>query len=132
MKLLVVDDTEEYIPLMQMMLKSYGQADSAMDGQTAIDKVESALKSNDPYKIVFLDILMPIMTGREVVRKIREIEEGLGIDHDERTRILLVSAQSDTETVLGSMLDDGGDGYLIKPIDKDKLKSAIEDLELEG
>lgn len=58
------------------MLKPYSNVyiDSAYNGKDAIDKiVKKQEEDNDYYKIVFMDINMPIMDGNEAMVVIRQM-----------------------------------------------------------
>ncbi|KAL4474774.1 hypothetical protein ABPG74_001470 [Tetrahymena malaccensis] len=73
-KILVVDDNDFNIYALQMCLKSYGfTSDKATSGFMAIDKIKQRLKQADcclTYKLIFMDIDMPIKDGYETTKNI--------------------------------------------------------------
>lgn len=81
----------------------------AADGREALDLVRRQRPD-----VVVLDVEMPVMTGVEVARAIRE--EGI------ESRILVLSGYDDAEYV-GALLDAGAAGYLTKD---ESLKSIVE------
>ena len=68
-KILVVDDEKAVCEEFKEILQEDGhQVDIAMNGREAITKVQS-----NPFDLVFLDVLMPRMEGREVLEEIKKI-----------------------------------------------------------
>ena len=76
LKILIVDDSKINIMLLQNILElDYAEVSYAMDGLEAFSMIESAVKLQNPYDIVFLDKNMPNMSGDEVATKVREKEK---------------------------------------------------------
>ena len=83
----------------------------AVDGEDGFEKYKSFKPD-----IIVTDIKMPKMSGLEMSRKIRE--------KDLSTPIIITSAHGESETLLEA-IDIGVNGYILKPIDKDKLFNTI-------
>jgi YesN/AraC family two-component response regulator len=83
----------------------------AVNGKEAIGQYQR--KRHD---IIVTDIRMPVMDGLELSRMIKEI--------DPESKIIITSAYSDTDYLL-TAIERGIDAYVIKPIDVEKLLSAI-------
>jgi CheY-like chemotaxis protein len=77
--LLVVDDEEFNVMASQRMLHNLGfESDAAYDGKECLNLINNKLKLNCKcehsfYKIIFLDIVMPIMDGIKTAKKIQEM-----------------------------------------------------------
>lgn len=67
--------------------------------------------------IILTDITMPKLNGIDMAKKIKEIDKNIPI--------IIMSAHSDT-TYLLQAIELGINGYLLKPIDKEKLLSTLE------
>lgn len=67
--------------------------------------------------IVLTDITMPKMSGLEFIKEIRKISK--------QTQIIIITAHSEQEKLLEAF-DAYVVNYLIKPIDREKLKNSIE------
>ena len=76
------------------------------------------LKKHKTFKpdIIVTDIKMPKMNGLEMSQKIREI--------DKSVPIVITSAHSESDTLIKA-IDIGVNGYILKPIDKNKLFDTI-------
>ena len=116
LRILAADDNKTNRMVFELMVRSLN-ADVRMveDGQQAIDTWESFRPD-----IVFMDISMPVVDGREATRKIRELEKGAAIP----TRIFALTAHAVDEE--GSELITADfDGWLPKPLKKDELMARI-------
>src|SRR5512144_2221145 len=71
-RLLIVDDDPLSRSMMDLMLAPHGyKLDFASDGSEAIASIKSG-----QYDLVFMDLVLPDMNGRDVCREIREWEAG--------------------------------------------------------
>ncbi|QQR93775.1 response regulator transcription factor [bacterium] len=112
MKILYAEDEVKINMLVEEALQKEGYTvDACMDGE----KAYKLFWQND-YNLVILDLMMPGLTGSEVMRKIRE--------KNKKVPILALTALSDLETVTEN-LDSGFDDYLVKPFKIEELKSRI-------
>jgi len=115
---LIVDDEEELAAVIAERLEFRGiKAQTALDGETALRIIES-----DPPNIVLLDLMMPGMSGLEILKKINSFKLNIPI-------ILLTGYGSKEMTLEGMNL--GAFDYIMKPCDFDvlvtKIQEALED-----
>ncbi|MFP4527797.1 MAG: response regulator [Candidatus Kapaibacterium sp.] len=129
MKTLVVEDDYITAEVMHEIMLSFGECDVAENGKIALDKFGQALDVDDPYDIIFLDIMMPEMDGQTVLGKIREMEHDKGIRGLEGVKIVMTTALDDFDNIKRAFKHQA-EGYIIKPIDKDKVIKTLIDLEL--
>jgi two-component system, OmpR family, manganese sensing response regulator len=112
MRLLLVDDEEELTEPLQRLLISQGYSvDVAMNGQSGWQ-----LAQTKTYDLLILDWVMPVMSGVQLCRSLRE--QG---DH---TPVLFLSAK-DTLDERVEGLDSGADDYLVKPFELKELLARI-------
>ncbi|AFY74576.1 response regulator with CheY-like receiver domain and winged-helix DNA-binding domain [Synechococcus sp. PCC 7502] len=112
MRLLLVDDEEELTKPLQRLLINQGYAvDVATDGKTGWQ-----LAQTQTYDLLILDWVMPIMSGVELCRSLRQTG-----DH---TPVLFLSAK-DTLDERVEGLDSGADDYLVKPFELKELLARI-------
>jgi signal transduction histidine kinase/CheY-like chemotaxis protein/HPt (histidine-containing phosphotransfer) domain-containing protein len=70
---LVVDDNLTNRVICQEMLANWGMKPTAVEsGQQALEEFERAARSGTPYKLALVDVMMPLMDGFELVRRLRE------------------------------------------------------------
>jgi two-component system chemotaxis response regulator CheY len=129
MKTLVVEDDFTSSLLLREILKHYGPAHTALNGQQAVDAVRTAIDSGEPYDLICLDIMMPEMDGHEALQQIRALEEAKGIIAIDGAKIIMTTALDDSKNILASFKDQC-DIYLTKPVDKAKLLGGLRKLKL--
>ena len=129
--LLVVDDEEFNVMASQKMLKNLGfESDKAYNGEECIklikDKKELNCKCNrNYYKIIFLDIVMPVMDGIKAAKKIQEMIDNKEIN--ENIKIVFVSGNIDGADLEKSLLEiNCVKECLQKPVHISKYKKILE------
>lgn len=111
---MVVDDIALNLMLVQKMLVRYNfKVVTASNGVEAMDLV----KTEKP-NLMLLDLMMPLMDGYEVIRRIRSNPETSSI------RIVVLSALNTNGNVVKA-LNMGADEFITKPITMDKLHASV-------
>lgn len=115
MKVLVVDDDKEIVELLNIYLKNEGyEPVSAYSGKEALTK----LSTNPDIACMILDIMMPQMSGIDVIKEVRK---------DSEIPILVVSAKSgDMDKIQG--LITGADDYVVKPFNPLEVMARVRSL----
>ncbi len=129
MKTLVVEDHYITAQLMKEILKSYGKCETAENGEVALDIFKKALMTNEHFNVIFLDIMMPGMNGKEVLEKIRQLEEEYGLSGLDGVKIIMTTAMDDANTIL-SAFKSQCDGYIVKPISRQIIADKLKELNL--
>lgn len=124
MRVLIVDDDYSSRRILQKMLSPFGEIFVAVDGDESVRAFASAWQEQEPFDLVLMDSIMPKMEGNEAVKRIRSVENKLGVGDQERAKVLMISSQAERETVVQS-LEVGADWYLVKPVDRAKLMEEL-------
>jgi two-component system chemotaxis response regulator CheY len=115
---LVVDDSPIIRILLKNILAAYGECELAKDGREAIDAYDRSLREGLAFDLICLDLGLPTISGIEVLEEIRkrEVQSGSSL----KARVLIITASTELHEV-ESVKGRGADGYLIKPIVKERL-----------
>ncbi len=127
MKALIVDDDLINRKFLSAMLEGEGNIELAKSGYEALDKIKDAKKAEEPYDVIFLDIMMPHMDGIETLSEIRAYEAELGLTLENGVKVVMVTALADKQNVL-SAFSQGCEYYLVKPIQQEKLFDLLKEL----
>jgi two-component system chemotaxis response regulator CheY len=130
MKTLIVEDDFLSRSLLSTLLAEYGVCHVAVNGQEALIAVERGFAENDPYNLICLDIMMPVMDGQQTLQEIRKMEERHGIVGVDTTKVIMVTAADDSKNILKAFRQGQCEAYLTKPLDREKLITHIRDLDL--
>lgn len=114
MKTLILEDDFVGRVILQRILLKYGVVHTAANGKEAVKMFLAAHDEGAPYEVVFLDLMVPEMSGHAVLREIRAYEQQNGIAKEQVVRILMVTALNDRESVVQA-IKDGCDAYIVKP-----------------
>ena len=118
-QILLVEDNEINMEIAEFYLKELGiVVDKAWNGKEAIDKFKESAPGT--YDLILMDIMMPVMGGREAARRIRTLER----PDAETVRIYAMTAQVSSESV-HKCLASGMNGHIAKPIDESKLREIL-------
>lgn len=114
MKILVVEDDKKIAGFIQKGLKESGFAVQAVDnGEEALD----FLQNDSSISLAILDVMLPKLSGLEVLAKLRESNTTLPV-------LILSAKRSVEERVEG--LQHGADDYLVKPFAFSELLARIQ------
>lgn len=113
-KVLLVDDNELNIKVATTLLKKYDfNIDSCISGRECLEKIRLGNK----YDIIFLDDMMPRMSGKEVLVALKKMENF-------NTPVIALTANA-ISGMKEEYLSLGFDDYLSKPIEKKELERVI-------
>lgn len=111
-KALIVDDSKLNLKVAENVLKNFlVTTESVTSGLECLSCVNSK-----KYDIIFMDIMMPNMSGEEVLRKLRE--------NGVNTPVIALTADA-IEGQEEKYMSEGFDGYISKPINKEKLSYVL-------
>ncbi len=111
MRVLIVEDEPAYVDALTVALEREGYESSAVfDGRSAVVSF-----INDPPDVVLLDLMLPEMSGLDVLRRIRE----------ESTVPVIVLSAKDAESDIVTALELGADDYLAKPYSIRELLARV-------
>lgn len=110
-KVLVVDDERMIVKGLRFSLMQEGyEVECAYDGEEAVNMIQE-----NQYDIVLLDVMLPKLSGFEVLQQVREFSEV--------PIIMLTARGDDMDKILG--LDYGADDYVTKPFNPLEVKGRI-------
>jgi PAS domain S-box-containing protein len=122
LSILVAEDNEINALLMRSLLGRLGhRAVITTNGEEALESWLAADSAGAPYDLVLMDIQMPKLDGIETTKRIRAREAGQRV---RRTPILALTANTLIEDRY-ACFEAGMDGFLVKPLDRDKLADAL-------
>ena len=127
MRILIAEDDFASRKVLLKFLSVYGECDVTVDGMEAIDAYMMALEEENPYQLVCLDVMMPIMDGYQALKNIRDIEKEHNIPEEKRAKVIMTTALNEEKNVKKAF-ELGCTVYCGKPIDMDRLKSTLDKL----
>jgi signal transduction histidine kinase/DNA-binding response OmpR family regulator len=122
LSILVAEDNEINALLMRSLLTRLGHHPViTVNGAQALESWIAAATAGTPYDLVLMDVQMPELDGIETTRRIRRRETEQAM---RRTPVIALTANTLVEDRY-ACFEAGMDGFLIKPLDRDKLGEAL-------
>ena len=129
MRCLIAEDDSTSRKILKHFMSQYAECDEALDGQDAVEKFLAALDSDEPYELICLDVMMPRLDGRAALAEIRRIETEMSVATGRGAKIIMITSLDDARTVVASFKK-GAEFYLVKPVSKDDVARAMEQVGL--
>lgn len=115
MKILIADDVDVNRISLQKFLEKMGhEVVSCVDGQEVVDK----MSAGELPQLVFLDWIMPRISGLDVCKKIRE---NRSLTY---TYVVMVTAKTEVADVIEG-LRAGANDYIVKPVNPEELEARV-------
>ncbi len=129
MRILLAEDDYVTRKAMDSFLSKYGECDVTVDGMEAVDAFMLALEEEEPYDLVCLDIMMPVMDGYQALMGIRNLEKERNIPPEKQVKVIMTTALNDEKNVKMAF-ELGCTIYSGKPIDQVRFEQALKKLGL--
>jgi CheY-like chemotaxis protein len=121
-KVLIVDDNKSNLEVLGRALENKGMQVKALDkGCDVLPALLEAIEDADPFDLCIIDIQMPGLSGYEVGKQIRSIDSPLA-------NIPLMAFSSSTVARTKKYRDAGFDGFIPKPLQRQKLLRMVHQL----
>ena len=111
--ILVVDDTPQNLNVASRMLREHYRCLVSLDGAKSIDIARA-----DPPDLILLDVMMPVMNGMEVCRRLKEQPETRAIP------VIFLTALNEIEDE-AACFDAGGVDFISKPMNPVTLLARV-------
>lgn len=112
--ILIVDDDEFELDVHAMHLKEHYHVIACSTGKKALEVVQK-----EALDLVLLDIEMPVMSGFDVLDRMRNMENGMNVP------VVGLTGNNSKVSVL-NFISKGGNDYIVKPVAKDVLINKVD------
>jgi two-component system chemotaxis response regulator CheY len=111
---LVVDDSKVIRKVARHILETLNfSVAEAEDGKQALDRIAESVPD-----VVLLDWNMPVMSGMEFLRSLRQGAHG-------QPKVVFCTTENDTAHIRAA-IEAGADEYVMKPFDRETLESKLQ------
>jgi len=118
-RVLLVEDNAVNMVIAVAMLERWGvHVEQAENGSFVAAAVQSAAAAGRPFDAVLMDVQMPVMSGHEATRALRDSEDGRHLPVIALTAAALVTERDEA-------LASGMNDFLTKPIDAERLRRTL-------
>lgn len=132
LKTLIVDDHPASVSMLKKMLVEHCECFVATSGVKAVELFEQALRNQNGFDVVLLDIVMPGIDGIETLKRMRRLELqyrsaeiSLYQEEGEFARIIMQTSSEDPLDFLSSYKDGRCNGYINKPYSQADILNKV-------
>lgn len=120
LRTLVVDDMATMRDALATILKNIGfkKVEKAIDGKDAMAKIERAVLEDQPYGLIFCDIIMPKMGGLDLLKELQ------GSELHKDIPVIMVSTENEYSIVIEA-ISSGANDYIIKPYTRETVLEKL-------
>lgn len=130
MRILIVDDELVSRKKLEKIMEGFGDCDARENGQEAVLAFQKSLVEENPYDLVLMDLIMPVMDGHEALMRIRSLEKEHGVRPGYESRVMVISSLEDQKNVCKAFFHGQATSYLTKPVNKESIIKAMENMNL--
>ncbi len=130
MRILIAEDEKVSATLLHEVLLNWASVDVARDGLEAFELYKKAYDDRKIYDVICLDIMMPHLSGQQVLEKIRDFERTHDVGGHDMVPVIMTTALSDEKNVMKAFLKGVCDGYVVKPMTTEKVRNELLRLKL--
>lgn len=123
--LIVDDDPANRMVLQDFMREKASIIDTTSNGVEGVQAFCTAYDAREPYNLVLMDIMMPVMDGHQALQEIRKIEMERGVEPGNEVKVIMVSCLDDNKNVCQAFFKGMATCYLTKPLSKEGLYTAL-------
>lgn len=132
MKILIAEDELVSATLLKEIMGKWGEVELAVDGAMALEFYYNAYETQSMYDVICLDIMMPHLSGQQVLEEIRNFELDHNVPAKEMVPVIMTTALGDEKNVMKAFLKGACEGYVVKPMTSAKLANELVRLRLLG
>ena len=129
LKILLAEDDFATRKFMSKFLEKYGDCAVTVDGMEAVDAFLMAIEDDEPYDLVCLDVMMPVMDGYQALMGIRNIEKQQNTAPENMVKVIMTTALNDERNVKKAF-ELGCTVYSGKPLNVEKFEEVLAKLGL--
>ena len=125
LRFLIADDDEVIHAYLRHVLLSLGDVHHAFSGEEALDIAAEVLKAEEPFSCVFMDVLMPGISGVETLPRLKAMHSLCGFNEPKSIMISCLTLPQCQEEA-GEFIP--VDRYIHKPFDRRTVLITLAEL----
>lgn len=124
MRALIVEDTLINQEFLKMIMADHGDCQVVESGEAAIEAFGTALE-DEPFDLVFMDIMLPGMDGLQALERIRDMETKSGVAPGKEVKAIVTTALDDDDKASRAYIHGQAISYITKPIRQEKVEDEL-------
>lgn len=124
---LVVDDVASNRKVVCRILRDrFALIEEAENGQVAVNKVAQSLEKGNPFHLILMDFMMPVMNGLDATRAIQELARQSDKLPDSERIVIIGVTGNGLEEDIDAFKEAGAEEVMLKPLDFSKFLAVLQ------
>jgi two-component system chemotaxis response regulator CheY len=132
LRVLIVEDEPVNREFLMLTLRGLGDCQAVDCGEDAVCAQQEALERDQPFDVVFLDILLPGMNGLQALEQLRALEDRHGVPPDRRVPVIVTTGLDDDKAASRAFIHGQALAYMTKPFRASQIHEELSKLGLLG
>jgi len=132
LRILIVEDEPVNREFLRLSLRGLGDCQAVSSGEDAVAAQRTALEQNQPFDVVFLDIMLPGINGLQALEQLRALEDRHGVPQERRVPVIITTTLDDDKTASRAFIHGQAVSYMTKPFRAAQIREELSKLGLLG
>lgn len=130
LKTLIVEDEQVNREFLLLALKPHAACTAVGTGEEALREHQRALATDDPFDLIFLDIMLPGIDGLRALEQLRATEDAFDLSEAARAKVIVTTVLNDHNTASRAFIHGHAASFLTKPFRARELMDELATLGL--
>jgi len=130
LRILIVEDEPVNREFLVLSLRGLGNCHTVACGEDAVSAQQAALERNEPFDVVFLDIMLPGINGLQALEQLRALEDRHAVPPDRRVPVIVTTTLDDDQTASRAFIHGQALSYMTKPFRAAQVREELSKLGL--
>jgi len=130
LRIMIVEDEPVNRELLLLCLRGLGDCKAVACGEDAVLAQQDALELNQPFDVIFLDILLPGINGLQALEQLRALEDRHEVPQDKRVPVIVTTGLDDDRTASRAFIQGQALSYMTKPFRAGQIHEELRKLGL--
>jgi len=132
LRILIVEDEPVNREFLLMSLRGFGECHAVITGEDAVRAHACALAESRPFDVVFLDIMLPGISGLQALEQLRAQEERHQAQPARQVPVIITTSLDDDRTASRAFIQGQAVSYMTKPFRRRQIAEELQKLGLVG
>jgi two-component system chemotaxis response regulator CheY len=132
LRVLIVEDEPVNREFLKLSLRGLGDCQAVVRGEDAVCAQQEALERNQPFDVVFLDIMLPGINGLQALEQLRALEDRHGVPPERRVPVIVTTTLDDDKAASRAFIHGQALSYMTKPFRAAQVREELSKLGLLG
>ena len=130
LRILIVEDEPVNREFMLLSLRGLGQCQAVATGEDAVLAQQTALEQDQPFDVIFLDILLPGMNGLQALEQLRALELRHEVPPERQVPVIVTTGLDDDQAASRAFIQGHALSYMTKPFRAGQIPEELRKLGL--